>query len=257
MPGPGAAHEASWVRPVIYGLAHKETLAPLGDLASQQAELPSGQVQESFTGRFKRRLSWVIWIPLIPFIVAFSLVKGFLSIGDVVGRAEATSRRQQADYGYDIERVVIQDEYDERTGCLTLRMNDHALKGFAGALRDLFTGQGPARQMGEFGVRGIRAVRPTDPDWHIHGDFLFPPLAAELTVSLSGDLLRVIEGCHLAAPTEHWLRIAEAWLEVANAREPKLIVLDRFQREWCDADSTGRFVIEYLPGLQAKDSAAD
>ena len=116
---------------------------------------------------------------------------------------------------------------------------------------------GPARLMSEFGVRGVKAVRRTDPGWHIHGDFLFPPLSAELTISVSGDLLRVAEGYHLAASAEHWLKVAEAWLEVASDWEPKLIVLDRFRSKWCDAESTGRFVIEYLPGLQAKDSAAD
>jgi hypothetical protein len=245
------------VKPVIYGLEHKEALVPLGELAEQKAELASGQTHASFIASLKRWLGWLIWIPLVPFTVAYTLVKGLLLVGDVVERAEATSRRRQADYGYNIDRVVIEDDYDERTGCLTLGMNDHALKGFAGALRDLFSEREPAPQMGVFGFRGVKKVRPTDSGWHVHGDFLFSPLPEELTVSLSDDLLEIAEGYHLAASPEHWLKIADAWLEVACGREPKLIVLDRFQSEWCDSKSTGRFVIEYLPGLRAQGSAAD
>lgn len=242
---------------MIYDLAHKEALVPLGELAEQKAELASEQTHASFIASLKRWLGWLIWIPLIPFMVAYTLVKALLLVGDVVERAEATSRRRQADYGYDLERVVVQDEYDERTGCLTLRMNDHALKAFAGALRDLFSEQEPAPQMGLLGSRGVKRVRRTDPGWHVHGDFLLPSLSAELIVSLSDDLLEIAEGYHLAASPEHWLKIAEAWLEVGCGREPKLIVLDRFQSEWCDSDSTGRFVIEYLPGLQADHGGAD
>lgn len=188
----------------------------------------------------------ILSIPLMPFMVVYGLARAFLALPRTIAHAEEAQRRVEAKYAYDPEQIQAQVSA-AGTGELLLTMNYHALPGFAGALAELFSEDAAASPKVQTLLPPGRLLGPRKVGWHAHSEDFFAELPCEIIIGTAEGLLEVTEDTQLYASAEEWLRIAAKWIEVADRREPCLLVLDRDQAGWCHPASAGRFVIEYLP----------
>ncbi|MBN2360590.1 MAG: hypothetical protein JXR83_14130 [Deltaproteobacteria bacterium] len=207
------------------------------------------------------RLLWAL--VLLPYLllrvllmVGGSLLRNLGRLEDIAASERQARRRDEWQFGFRYDRIALSHSYDALTSTLTLIMNYDALTGFALALRRVFVDPDGAAIVGTELPSG-RNIGPNDPGFYTHSSLFFPQLPYELTVgSRSSGLLRLQGGDALFAPTALWGRICSTWLEVADEMQPRLIVLDRDQRDWCDVQSSGRFMIEYQPHFAPPADAA-
>ena len=147
---------------------------------------------------------------------------------------------------------------ESATGWLTLRMNHEALAAFVATLwRVLGT---PARRSSTAPMFDATGTVAADRDgYHAHSGFFFPyiPDDLELTVGIGEGLFQLNGGEIIYASPAVWRKALVAWGRVVEDRQPRLIVLDSSETEWCSSESRGRLCIEYLPDLSWQDAPND
>lgn len=236
---------------MLYPIEQKSSLPPLPAPTRQRPRLLTAL-------RDPRLLLRMLWaLLLLPYLLLRVLLLVGWSLLRNIGRFEAIAaderqaqRRDEWNYGFHYDRIALTYSFDASTATLTLTMNYDALTCFALALRKVFVEPVDTAIVGTELPSG-KNIGPGDPGFHTHSSMFFPQLEHEMTVgSRDSGLLLVQGGDALFAPGEMWRRICDTWLQVADEMQPRLIVLDRDQRDWCDGQSSGRLMIEYQPRFE-------
>ena len=138
----------------------------------------------------------------------------------------------------------MEQSYDETTGWMQIRMNHSAFERFVTAVEEIYEQkEGPF--MGS--MRGNIQIEKEG--YHSHSEFFLPELADEITFGTGNGKFMIEGGEYLWASPMVWQNALKEWREILESRTPSLIVLDKYQTEWCDTESTGRFSIEYIPDV--------
>ncbi len=127
---------------------------------------------------------------------------------------------------------------------MKVSFNHKAFQDFVAGLAKLYFEE---KGMITVDIGGIRKAH--DPHFHAHSDDFFTALKREMTIGTGGDLIRLYGGLDIIASVPVWQKLIVEWRRVLLRREPVLIVLDKYQTEWCSPESQGRFSIEYRPDI--------
>lgn len=236
---------------MLYPIEQKSSLPPL-----PAANRPRPRWLASLgDSRSVLRLLWALL--LLPYLllrvlllVGWSLLRNLGRLDAIAADERQEQRRDEWQHGFHYDRVALEHHFDPATTTLTLTMNYDALTSFALALRKVFVEPTGATSVGTELPSG-KNIGPGDPGFHTHTSMFYPALEHEITVgSRDGGLLLVQGGDALFAPSGMWRRVCDTWIQVADEMQPRLIVLDRDQSDWCDGQSSGRFMIEYQPRFE-------
>ena len=175
-------------------------------------------------------------LPPAIFFIGCHFARSLLAAPDMIERA----RQKAVERDWELARAIGWRRPDG--GLAELVINPVGLRALALGIR----GQVNGRESSMFTLAG-KPVEQTDPHWHAHSDFFCFDLPIELTIGLSPGRLELYGATNLCASQVEWERVTDHWLEVAEAGESCLLVLDREQSEWCSPDSQGRLILELRP----------
>lgn len=136
------------------------------------------------------------------------------------------------------ESVFMEVGYDKKTETLKATMDYFSLQSFIQDVKENLIGH-HGMYMRDF----KKAYTSDEIGYHIHsriGDW-------ELLLGIDEGLFYLNGGDTLWASKDTWSRAIVLLEEVLEKREEKIILLDKYQTEWCKGDSIGRFQIHYKP----------
>lgn len=226
---------------MIYDLEEKNTLKKID---SSHNKHHNRSFLSSVADNLITVLMNIFFLPLIIYTFIANIILYFRNYPSALEAQEIVDIKDQARYGFNYDRIHIDYDYQPESGSLSFQMNYHALKSFAHAIKVLFSDTEGSPRL--YSMTG-RLIDMKQEGYHTHSDFFYPYLPFEIEVGTASGRLEVIHAAYLYASPEIWRKISDVWMNVADGKIPKLIVLDRYQTEWCDPASKGRFIIEYLP----------
>jgi len=235
---------------MIYDKGQLEKLPPV------QRTVRKTRKERSLGQKLLMSMYILLLVILLPYIVlkvlialAWCLGKAFVGLEKAIEMREKSREEQEREGGFQYSLAAASNTYDHESDTLYNRMNYHGLKALCANIRRTYEQKGePARQSRLNRYLLGRAVPVNETGFHIHSEFFMPQLEHEITIgTLDKDLLRLYDGTTIYGSPQIWREICDQWEKVAEQGEAKLIVLDGYQANWCDAESVGRFVIEYDP----------
>lgn len=225
---------------------------------------PDPAPRRSFGRRVSSALRLALFLVLVPFLIVqilftmlWHIAKFFLKLERSVEKAEESNRQAEQEGGFLYDMVSASNKYDHGNDTLHTVMNDHALKLFSFTIRKSYSRDAAQIQKQSLVNRLLfgTALTPQDPGFHFHSEF-FMELEHEITVGTdNGSQLKLNGGASLFASPQVWLKLCDEFDRVAKDREPQLLVLDAYEKEYCDPESRGRFILEYRPDYRGVNTA--
>lgn len=216
---------------------------PLDPLAPYSPERPS---------RFALPISLILGLPVIVLFCLFVPIVLLVVAVTLIGQAllqffygNNSDVHTAADDPSDESpeaRCRVGTDFDEETGWLKLKFNHAAFAGFIEALANVFFRDKTPLVIDH---RGIRRMGKSG--FHVHASDIFPPIEHDIIMSVDDGLFIVEGGEFLSASIETWQNAIAEWRRVLIRKQPALIVLDRYQAEWCSPNCKGRITFEYAP----------
>ncbi len=190
-------------------------------------------------------ISVFILLVIIPIIAFVFIIIGIYKVFRIFVREKDNQENSNLeDISEERTKLKVKQSYDEITGWMQIRMNHAAFERFVAAVEEIYEQkEGPF--MGS--LRG--KIHVEKEGYHTHSGFFFPEITEEITLGTGNGKFVIEGGEYLWASPDVWQNALKKWREILIARSPSLIVLDKFQTEWCDTKSTGRFSIEYIPDM--------
>ncbi len=230
---------------MIYNIEEKNTLKKLESTKKNE----TGYVENAL--RLLITIGTTLfYLPLILFTIVTTIAAYIRNHEKAHEDQEYIDIQNQVKHEFNYDRIHIDCEYEQDAGSISFKMNYHALKSFANAIKTVFSDSPEKdRRLREL----IKFIDPVEKNgFHINSDFFYPYLPRQIEVGTAEGPVRVDDAERLYASPELWNRICDVWMEVADSKIPKLIVLDKYQTDWCDPESNGRFIIEYIPDFSVR-----
>lgn len=225
---------------MIYNIEEKNTLKKLENIKKDEAGLAENIIRLLISIG-----TTLFYLPLILYTIISTVVSYIKNHEKAYEEQEFIDIQNQVKHEFNYDRIRIDCEYERDAGSISFKMNYHALKSFANAIKTVFTESNEDERKLH---RLISYIDPAEKDgFHVNSTFFYPYLPHQIEVGTGEGPVRVDQAERLYASPELWSRICDVWMEVADSKMPKLIVLDKYQADWCDPESSGRFIIEYIP----------
>lgn len=231
---------------MIYPIRAKSALPELEDYKAPRVELRS-----QITGCISQLPFALIVVPFVLLVILlvfilfvlanliFNIVDFLLGNKDEDEKDEEVEEDDQADMS---EESLIESTYDESKGWLQLRFNHIGLKEFVEALAGVYMERKAPMMIDSTGIARVKSE-----NFHAHSEDFFPAIDQDMIVSTGDGLFHLDSGLHICASPEIWQKAIIEWRRVLLRKAPALIVLDKYQTEWCLPECQGRLSMEYLP----------